>query len=458
MTTSRLLLQPRLPSSAVRTTLRLAVTTSHFSTASSPLSDSVKPNRLPNPQDFVRVRLEPGEWDERRKNPIDRPTWRNNARIMHADDYAMRPRSVMGNGETRSIHDTMTTFGWLNAKQQDTIYQSYLDMCQRMTKSTDGITSHEYIFRVLGQKFNIAANRVAAISVLKHNEEQMKARGEELYYEMQDFIDEKIAGHIQDIYSVYREENPQSFVEHTVGNPSLEATDASFVGVDDLVDVDGILAEIRVRERDEARISIDTHVYKEDVDEDTISVKLSPAVRKIMAQQAKWSTYDSSQRRGDLKPLPGAGAEPRRLRWKYTAKFEEVRTTTKSKKNNGKKAMTKKAARATDNTVVELDGLLRAASVKEAKGCAWKPKRNGATFVYQTLQDAWLNRQSTGSMKVWGRQEAPLVVPAITEGDHVTTATITEGDNDSEPGEPDEQVDSANEKETQTSDGDDKKE
>lgn len=456
MTTSRLLLQPRLPSSVIRTTRRLAAaTTSHFSTASGSLSDSPKPNRLPNPQDFVRVRLDPGEWDEQRRDPIDRPTWKNNARIMHADDFAMRPRTVMGHGESRSIHDTMNTFGWLNAKQQDTIYQSYLDMCQRMTKSTNGITSHEYIFRVLGQKFNITAHRVAAISLLKHNEEQMKGRGEDIYYEVQDFIDEKVAGHIQEIYSVYREENPQQFVELTAGNPSPDVTDTSIIGVDDLVDVDGILAQVRVRERDEARISIDTHVYKEDVDEDTIPVKLSPVVRKIMAQQAKWSTHDSSQRPGDLKPLPGAGAEPRRPRWKYTAKFVEVRTKEKFKKNNGKKANKKKAARATDNTIVEVDGLLRAATVKEAKGCAWKPKRNGATFVYQTLLDAWLKRQSTGSMKVWGRQEAPVVVPSIQEDDPATTAIITEGNDDSKS---DEEVDLANVEETETSDGDDKKE
>lgn len=375
------------------------------------LSDSPGTNHLPNPQDFVRVRLEPGEWSPDNKDPIHRPAWRNNAEIIHPDDWAMRPRVAMGNGELESIHDSMSTLGWLNAKQQDIIYQSYLEMTQRMTASTNGVTSHEYIFRVLAQKFNLSSTRISAICVLKHNEEQMKAGGEKIYYDHQDFVDEKIAGYIQAAYSAYNEVNPHQFVEPSIGNPSPEAFDASYFPTDDLLDVDGILEEVNIREREKARLSIDTHIYKEDIDEDTISVHVAPNIQKLLQKHAKNYSYDHAQRPGDLKPEPGSGAEPKRPRWKYACHFEDVVKKEKGpRKYKGRK---RQDAKVTDHTIIELDGQLRAATLKEAKGCAWKPKYNGKTALYQSLHDAWLNRQTTGSMKVWGRQEAPPELAAL---------------------------------------------
>ena len=403
---------PRLTAASSAATAAAATTSGRpFSsrTSASPkrdtLSDSPGTNRLPNPQDFVKVRLEPGEWDPDNKDPIHRPAWRNSAEIIHPDDWAMRSRVAMGNGELESIHDSMATLGWLNAKQQDVIYQSYLDMTQRMTASTNGVTSHEYIFRVLAQKFNLSSTRISAICVLKHNEEQMKARGEIIYTDHQDFVDEKIAGYIQAAYSAYNEVNPHRFVEPSIGNPSPEAFDASYFPTDDLLDVDGILEEVNIRDREKARLAIDTHIYKEDVDEDTIPVHVAPIVQKLLKQHAKSLSYDHAQRPGDLKPEPGSGAEPRRPRYKYACHFEDVAKKEKgARKYKGRKRQDPKV---TDHTIVELDGQLRVATLKEAKGCAWKPKYDGKTALYQTLHDAWLDRQSTGSMKVWGRQEAP---------------------------------------------------
>lgn len=434
-------------------------------------SGATNSRRLPNPQDFVKVRLEPGEWDPDRKDPIHRPPWRNNAKIMHPDDFFLRSRSVLGNGEVASVHDTMSSLGWLSAKDQDTMYQSYLDMCQRMTASTNGITSHEYIFRVLGQKFNVSSSRVAAVCVLKHNEEQMKARGEIIYYEHQDYADEKIAGHIQSVYSIYNEVNPHQFVEDSLGNPSSEVTDESYTATNDLIDVDANLDEANVRAKEEARLVIDSWVYKEDIDEDTIHVSVSPAVKKLMAQHARWNAHDHAQRPGDLKPLPGGGAEPKRPRYKYAAHFVEAKTKTKKNQIVTKKKKKEIALKQTDNTIVELDGQLRVATVKEAKGCSWKPKRDGKSFMYQGLHDAWLERQLSGSMTVWGRQEAPAVVvpvvEAAAEGAEVNddndeneaddgTESFVEEDSAEKEGSPTTETDTEGVKDG--NDGDDKKE
>jgi hypothetical protein len=303
----------------------------------------------------------------------------------------------------------MYTLGWINAKEQDIIYQSYLDMTQRMLASTKGVTSHEYIFRVLGQKFNLASDRISAICVLKHNEEQMKARGDPIDYDRQDFMDQNYAAKINAAYMAYNEVNPGRFIEPSLGNPDTDALDPSFIPVDDLVDVDAILDEVSIREKEKARIAIDTHVYKEDIDEDTISVKISSSVYKIMKQHARMSSYAFTQRPEHLTPLPAAGAEPRRARWKFACHFADATKKDKAKQKFPYKGHKRRKNKVTENTLIEIGGLLRPATLKEVKCCAWKPKRDASTFTYRDLHEAWLDRRKTGNTKLWGRQEAPII-------------------------------------------------
>jgi len=416
---------------------------SKFSTASSSLNgkgdttsrrtntinvdDEITSDIPPNPQSFVKERLDPGEWNPfgKRTDPIFRPPWKSRAQIMNSEDFANRPR-VTFEEEFSSLHDGMVVLSWLTQGQRDEIYSDYLAMTERMSsdEDTDGVTSHEYVVRVVGQKHGITAMRVAAIVQLAHNEERIVAEGQhELYNDVQEYVDASIRKHIQTAYREHRERDPDGFVEDPVGvigEMSPEVRTAETIRVEDLHDVDDLERRAAIRGRDEARLHIDRHVYIEDVDDSARDVSVNreciELVRRKTSVSRQQSRKDSNNHSNDKTSVDDDAntdnnnkkdATDRRPRWKYVAKVintrDEKKTIAKDGRGGkGKKARQKRALSGIENTIVENDGVLRVATVQEAKKTAWKPERENLEFAFKGVKNAWLERKLRGEVGGWG--------------------------------------------------------
>eukprot|EP00547_Thalassionema_nitzschioides_P005619 CAMPEP_0194213474 /NCGR_PEP_ID=MMETSP0156-20130528/14103_1 /TAXON_ID=33649 /ORGANISM="Thalassionema nitzschioides, Strain L26-B" /LENGTH=451 /DNA_ID=CAMNT_0038941517 /DNA_START=11 /DNA_END=1366 /DNA_ORIENTATION=+ len=367
-------------------------------------NDNSEQSDFTHPQDFVKIQFEPGEWDPDKKDPLYKPPFKSRAKIMSAEDYAQRPR-VGFDEEFDSLRDAMVTLTWLTGADNDKIYDAYL---QLMAKSST-TTSHEYVMRVIAQQFNLDIDRVAAIIQLAHNEDQYRKEGREIHYEVQDYVDRKIKEHIKNAYSEFDETDPIDFVEDPVGvdgGGDIDTRCASYVTVSDLEDVDRAAEEAVVREKTEARLKIDSHIYREDIDETRVEVKLSKEAKKLMSAQKSFK--EEAERSPELCPMPGDNQE-RRGRWKYVA--YAYNSGDKDKVSNKKRFS--RAARKNqilDNVLVEHSGELRPASVAEVKSTSWKPLRDPKEFTItgaNGVKDAWLRRTLQGEKGGWGRQKAP---------------------------------------------------
>ena len=237
----------------------------------------------PPQQAFVKTRLEPGEWDLDRKNPLYRPKYRSSARIIATDDFANRPTVGM-NAEFESLQDAMVTLSWLDQNEQKIIYRLYLDLMVSAEASSGGKTSHEYVMRVIAQKFNLTAQRVAAVVQLQHNEQQMILENPdiELCDDLADEMDQLIKQEISDAYQTFNLKKPESFVE----DPVNDIKDGKkWVIANDVFDVDQMAEDAIVREEREARLIIDGHVYVEDMDAETIPVPLDKDCKYLLKQK-----------------------------------------------------------------------------------------------------------------------------------------------------------------------------
>jgi hypothetical protein len=119
-------------------------------------ADDVEEEPVEQPQQgqpFVKTRLDPGEWDPKRTNPLYKPKYKSSSKIMSADDYANRP-TVGLSGEFETMQDAMVVLSYLNDATQKEIYSLYLSM-MLSTEKEHGRTSHEYVMRVIAQKYNI---------------------------------------------------------------------------------------------------------------------------------------------------------------------------------------------------------------------------------------------------------------------------------------------------------------
>mmetsp|Transcript_12947 Transcript_12947/g.27419 ORF Transcript_12947/g.27419 Transcript_12947/m.27419 type:complete len:611 (+) Transcript_12947:173-2005(+) len=435
--------------------------------------DSTKP---PNHrQDFVKVRLEPGQWDEDRTDPTFRPKWKSKASIISAEDFAARPKAGFGE-EFASLHDSMTVLSWLTQADREAIYQMYCELMHQMSNSDRGATSHEYAMRVIAQKFNLTPARVAGIVQLEHEEDRIRKEhpDRKIHYKLQEFVDAKMKEHIADAYRTFGETPPDAFVEDPVGatgygNPDLRVH--ATAKAEDLFDMDDLLRKSVIRERDEAQLAIDNHVYIEDVDNDKQDVKVNAECRALM--QAKNAATEAAEmvaagedrtgttssaggdeadtdiedaiasnvgamlrRPDDQAPLPEYGrgiggvwadkvepvedgTPPRRPRWKYAAKIINTRAEKLSPEEKSRKkarARRKKKAAAlgiaqdedVQNTLVEHDARLRPATAEEASNVAWKPVRNDQEFTYQGVKRAWIGHKLRGEKGGWGRVERNL--------------------------------------------------
>lgn len=258
---------------------RLLSSNANLTKATSDVEDD-----LPS-QPFVKSRLEPGEWDPQHTNPLYRPKFRSSAKIIAADDFANRP-SVGLSENFESFQDAMVTISWLDQNDHKLVYQMYLDLMVSAESSSGGRTSHEYVMRVIAQKFNITADRVAAIVQLQHNEQQMMLENPdiELCTDLADEMDREFKAEIEEAYQTFNLKKPESFVEDPAGTADLKPN-KKWVIADDVFDVDQMSEDAIIREDRDARLIIDGHVYIEDVDKESIPVPLDKDCRSLLRQR-----------------------------------------------------------------------------------------------------------------------------------------------------------------------------
>ena len=379
-------------------------------------------------QPFVTARLEPGEWDPERKDPLYRPKYRSNAKIISAEDYANRPM-VMFEEEFETYADGMVTLGWIDMEQSRQIYNLYVSL-MTSAKEKHGRTSHEYVTKLIAQRHNIAPFRAAAIIQLQHNEEQMRRTRPELLAESQArYAEDQIKKNIADAYRSERSEPPRHFVEDPVGGHGRgehDETSSWWHRAEDVFDLQDKLDRANVRDEERARMIIDNHTYIEDVDDNQVSIKIDGNCNKLINAQEKLKE-ESRQReeaiqndsKGVTIPYPETNSEGKtRDRYKFVAQMVDTRAATlKKRKQRGKRIKKKDRIIAnytngnTDNTLVEQDGKLRIATAEEVKHVAWKTQRERDEFIYRGVKRAWIDHSIHGKTNVWGRApktEAPV--------------------------------------------------
>lgn len=434
-------------------------------------NDDIESDRQP----FVKYKIEAGEWDSNRRDPYHRPKPPRN-KLISAEDFANRPPVGFEN-EFSTYEDSMIALSWLDAKTCKQIYSTYVDMMVRHQTEHPGRTSHEYVCRVLAQRFQITTWRAAGVVQLQHAEEQMRRNNPELLCEEQaQWAEDTIMKNISDAYKSERSHPPnrghggqhQAFVEDPVGIHGLgepDETSNSWVATDDIYDMETKLHKANARDDELARVMIDEHIYNEDIDESTLPVRTDGvAKRLIKAQQAQQKEEDGASKTDTAEssvPYPetnGQGAK--RPRWKYVAKI----VNTRAMRKKGKK-ITSYANNNMNNTLVEQDGNLRVATVEEAKKVAWKPTRTkGNAYIYEGVQKAWLDKTINGNTEVWGKAPTTSAAAATNTskgaaaGSQTTTAPAeTESQSNDEPNDSEASAEGSSQKEETSMTEDEKK-
>lgn len=422
-----------------------------------------------------------------------RPPWKSRAEIISAEDLANMPK-VTFSEEFESLADGMITLSWLTDAQASQMYQFYVDlMTAFVAKNKETVqdkdwgvlsahTSHEYVVRVVAQKYNVTTSRAGGVIQLKHNEEQLKKDPNfEVDHKLQAHIDNKIRQNISEVYRSYGEKDPLEFVEDPIASAGLighEDTGApGITKVSDLIDVDALIERTKRQEKQQAIRKMRTHMYVEDVDDRTVNVRLDKEARRYLKSSAKLSNlYSSEAPKSDddadtapsedddvpsiealseddkprtkvptipeyATPYPEnnagykAQAKTRRPRWKYAAQIINTRALEHppNSDHHGKKAAArykaKRHGRVVDgNTLIEEDGKVRVATRAELEQTSWKHVRNESEFMFKGVKQAWLKRQLEGEVGGWGFQEevnAPKPVEVSAEED-----ATSEGDDD----------------------------
>lgn len=427
------------------------------------LKKNLNSNKPPNPQPFVKIRLQPGESDplskiyKRPPNPLYRPRWTNKAQIISAEDFNARPK-VSFSEQFDSMHDAMVVLSWLDEEKRQDIFQMYLHLMVEQDKEFK-TTSHEYVMRVIGEKFNLTAVRVAAIVQNCHDEEQAAKEGRMVNEKMAKYVDAKIKEHIDNAYMAYGEKNPNEFVETPTGVAGIGSSSGEVVRVEDLYDLDDLIKKADLREKGEAQLLIDEKVYIEDVDNEMVDSNVNTDCLKLVEKAKEFEKSKKDLARNEDNKiefaLPDNGCiededgnkteSQRRQRWKYVAQTINVREQKKVGKKSRRGAKLKQTQKK-GNTLVEENGSTRVASVAEVAQTAWKPERDENEFIYKGVKDAWLNRQLKGEKYGWGRvpdsmkakQEEEVVVEEpesneeedSTDAESESNASATENEKD----------------------------
>jgi hypothetical protein len=310
-------------------------------------------------------------------------------------------------GEFESFQDAMVTLSWMDSKQQSQIYQLYLEL-QTHAAAKHGQTSHDYVTRVIAQKYNITQERVAAIVQLQHNEQQYKREGRPLLTQAAEYMDAAIQQEISEAYQSQDSKAPEEFIEDPVGVTGELRPRRQWQVVEDVFDVDQLLADAVIRDEKEARIAIEGYRFIEDVDDEAIEIKMSKDAKKLVKQHEQLHKA-SPQADSQIEwPLPANGEGEKRPRWKFVAQV--VNTRDLKRKHSVHRSYTNNSP---ENTLVEQDGTLRIANMADVKQVSWKPVRNVREHIYSGAKKAWLDHNVRNQQNVWGKapDTVAIVVP-----------------------------------------------
>ncbi len=365
-----------------------------------------------HPQAFVKAKLSPGEWDPKRTDPYFRP--KPNPRFISAEDFANRP-AVGFDNEFSSYRDNMIELTWMDQNACKTIYESYINLMVTSHQNHQ-TTSHEYVVRLIAEKYQINTIRVAGIIQLQHAEEQMARHNPELLCpEQADHAEQVIQQNIRDAYKSEKLQPPRRFLEDPAGNHGRGEPDeisTQWSKLDDIYDLEKRLDAAHVRDAARAQILIDNHLYKEDKDEAQEFVKLDAAAQRLIKAKEKlqkvMETEASNSTSKTTIPYPETnGNGESRRQWKYVAQIVNTRKLKKKKHEQGRRGHsipTSYTNNTMGNTLVEQNGELRVATVEEAKQTAWKPTRTGSNeYLYEGVKKAWIERTLRGNTEVWGK-------------------------------------------------------
>jgi hypothetical protein len=360
-------------------------------------------------QPFVQTRIEPGDWDPNRTDPLYRPKFKSRARVYSTDDFYARPE-VGFSGEFEDFASGQLVLCYLNDKKQKEIYQLYVEL---MTSAYSRFkrTSHEYVMRVLAQRFNITKERAAAVVQLQHNEEQYKKEGRVLLTETAAILEKGMEEWIKEAYRIYGEKQPDDFVEDPV-NPYLKY---GYKEYEDIYDMEELKKLTDAREEREVRLMIDGHHYKEDVYDKDIAIPLSGEAKKLMKAQQELAQKQPKSEVVKEWPMPHTG-KPKRPRYKFICQVVDTRELRKIKSSmKGKKKLKATLSYANNSPansiVVEEDdegnSTIRAANLADVKKTAWKPITQNMEKPYRGAMLAWLDKIN-GNEEAWGN--APVGV------------------------------------------------
>lgn len=157
-------------------------------------------------------------------------------------------------------------------------------------------TSHEYVIRVVAQKYNVTTSRAGGVIQLQHNEEQLKKDPNfHVNHALQAHVDATVRENIKGIYRDYGEKDPLQFVEDPIASTGdmarVDLDSPVFLGASELTDVDALFKKTRKQEIQEARVRIASHVYVEDVDERTRKVKIDREATRLLKMGEKLGNF-----------------------------------------------------------------------------------------------------------------------------------------------------------------------
>mmetsp|Transcript_14289 Transcript_14289/g.22014 ORF Transcript_14289/g.22014 Transcript_14289/m.22014 type:complete len:408 (+) Transcript_14289:99-1322(+) len=357
----------------------------HFATArNSKAENSSTSSTIPGAQqEFVKTRFEPP--DPECGDP-EHPPWKSRVKLISAEDFEMRPRAG-SNEEFESLHDARIVLSWLTKQDRDNIYQDYLNMMEEM-RAKENVTSHDYIVRVIAQKYNMKIIRAAAIIELEHNEHRIRAEepDRKLHYDVQAYVDKKIQEHIKAAYEEYDEISPGEFVEQPY--TMLKDKTSKVTPISDIHNIDGLYEKTLVREREEAQHQLDTRRYIEDFDERTRNVSMSKDCERLVEKANEDTEMFGVDRYND--------------RWRYVAHIID----TKEEKKLLKARKQFKKSKRNGNTVVSHKGKVRPATISEEKEVAWgkwKVTHHSHEWAYRNAKSSWLEKITKGKTDAWGR-------------------------------------------------------
>jgi len=371
-------------------------------------------------QPFVTTEIEPGEWDQNMKDPLHRPKFRSQAKILSKEDWENQ-NWVTFEEQYATFADAGVTLSWIDHPTQKRIYESYLSI---MTTAQDkfGATSHEYACRLLGQKFNITPFRAAAIVQLQHNEEQYKMNDpdRELLTKEASIWDAMIKNTIKQAYNATGERPPEHFVEQITTAGGLESHKTTVA--EDIMDVDQLTRDANVREQERAKLMINNHIYIEDKDDETRDIAMTKDALRLIKQKEKLKEAHKQPTASPTAEAAAAAQKEQRPRFKFVAQAINTRDLNpKSKFSHYRDNKVLKGRRHRnrfqmdwpENTLVEQNGDLRPANLAEVKQTSWKPVRHVQEFVFAGVKQGWLDRTVRSKNSTWGKKE---ILEPLSEG------------------------------------------